>query len=121
VKIKQGIFTIPRTCSACGGTGKQARLRVEGIRVAGKTGSAQVVSKSRLEKSPNVLEMLPHGWFLAFAPADDPTIALAVLVEHGRSGGESAAPVARQILAHYFGLDRPTEPAARMADTEAED
>jgi hypothetical protein len=45
-----------------------------------------------------------------------------VLVEHGRSGGESAAPVARQILAHFFGLDRAPAPAGDgPADTEAED
>ena len=99
-----------------------ARAAARRSRSCGKTGSAQVVAKSRLAKSPNAFEMLPHGWFLAFAPADDPTIALAVLVEHGRSGGESAAPVARQILAHYFGLDRPAAPgAAGVADTEAED
>jgi len=102
------------------GTGWRARLQT--VEVCGKTGSAQVVAKSRLEKSPNALEMQPHGWFLAFAPADSPTIALAVLIEHGRSGGESAAPVARQILAHYFGLDQlPNAGAPRVADSEAED
>jgi penicillin-binding protein 2 len=102
------------------GTGWRARLST--VEVCGKTGSAQVVAKSRLAQSPNAVEMLPHGWFLAFAPADNPTIVLAVLVEHGRSGGESAAPVARQILAHYFGLDRPGGPgAAGVPDTEAED
>jgi penicillin-binding protein 2 len=102
------------------GTGWRARL--SSIEVCGKTGSAQVVAKSRLAQSPNAFEMLPHGWFLAFAPADHPRIALAVLVEHGRSGGESAAPVARQILAHFFGLDTPASPgAAGVVDTEAED
>ena len=102
------------------GTGWRARLST--VEVCGKTGSAQVVTKSRLAQSPNAFEMLPHGWFLAFAPADNPTIVLAVLVEHGRSGGESAAPVARQILAHYFGVDRPTGPGeAGVTDTEAED
>jgi penicillin-binding protein 2 len=102
------------------GTGWRARLQA--VEVCGKTGSAQVVAKSRLAQSPNAFEMLPHGWFLAFAPADHPRIALAVLVEHGRSGGESAAPVARQILAHFFGLDTPASPgAAGVVDTEAED
>ena len=102
------------------GTGWRARLST--VDVCGKTGSAQVVAKARLEKSPNATEFLPHGWFLAFAPADDPRIVLAVIVEHGRSGGESAAPVARQILAHYFGVDQPTAPGtAGVADTEAED
>jgi penicillin-binding protein 2 len=102
-----------------GGTGARARLST--VEVCGKTGSAQVVAKSRLEKSPNVFEMQPHGWFVAFAPADDPRIALAVLVEHGKSGAYSAAPVARQILAHFFGLDRPAPPPAGAPDTEAED
>jgi penicillin-binding protein 2 len=102
------------------GTGRRARLPT--VEVCGKTGSAQVVARSRLEKSPNTFEMLPHGWFLAFAPADKPRIALAVLVEHGRSGGESAAPVARQILAHFFGLDRPAPlGAAGITDSEADD
>ncbi len=88
-----------------GGTG--ARARLPGIAVAGKTGSAQVVARARLEKSPNALEMQPHGWFLCFAPAEAPTIALAVLVEHGKSGGGSAAPVAHEILSEWFGLDKP--------------
>ena len=102
------------------GTGWRARLST--VEVCGKTGSAQVVAKARLEKSPNAPELLPHGWFVSFAPADDPRIVLAVIVEHGRSGGESAAPVARQILAHYFGIDQPAVPgAAGVADTEAED
>ena len=87
------------------GTGWRARLSE--IQVAGKTGSAQVVAKARLARSPGAHELQPHGWFICFAPADRPTIALAVLVEHGRSGGESAAPVAREILAEYFGLVRP--------------
>jgi cell division protein FtsI/penicillin-binding protein 2 len=102
------------------GTGRRARL--PGIEVCGKTGSAQVVAKARLEKSPGSRELMPHGWFVAFAPADRPRIALAVLVEHGGSGGGAAAPVARQILAHFFGLDRmPTPDAQGTVDTEAED
>jgi len=102
------------------GTGWRARLA--GVLVCGKTGSAQVVARARLEKTPAAHELQPHGWFVAFAPADRPRIALAVLVEHGRSGGESAAPVARRILAHYFGLERADPPAeaarADISDTE---
>ena len=75
------------------------RAKLPGVEVCGKTGSAQVVAKARLEKSPNAHEMQPHGWFICFAPAEQPTIAMAVLVEHGRSGAESAVPVAREILA----------------------
>jgi penicillin-binding protein 2 len=82
------------------GTGRRAQL--PGVMVCGKTGSAQVVAHARLARGNATESMLPHGWFLAFAPADHPTIALAILVEHGGSGGEAAAPVAREILAHFF-------------------
>jgi penicillin-binding protein 2 len=116
--VKEGLRAV-----VAEGTGRRARLPT--VEVCGKTGSAQVVASARLAKSPNAFELLPHGWFLAFAPADDPRIALAVLVEHGRSGAASAAPVARQILAHFFGLDRtvaPGPPAVpEPALTEAED
>jgi penicillin-binding protein 2 len=102
------------------GTGWRARLA--SVEVCGKTGSAQVVARARLEKTPNTRALVPHGWFIAFAPADHPRIALAVLVEHGGSGGEAAAPVARRILSHFFGLDRAEPPAAAAqgdaADTE---
>ncbi len=110
--VKEGMRSV-----VAEGTGWRAKL--PGIEVCGKTGSAQVVAKARLEKSPNAPEMQPHGWFLAFAPCDDPKIALAVLVEHGKSGGGSAAPVAHDILAHYFGLDRPAPPPPGIPDTEA--
>ena len=80
----------------------------------GKTGSAQVVGKARLEKNPNLTAIVPHGWFVAFAPADAPRIALAVMVEHGGSGGGAAAPLAREILAHYFGLAAPPATAGAV-------
>jgi penicillin-binding protein 2 len=72
---------------------------------------------------------MPHGWFIAFAPAQNPKIALAVLVEHGGSGAAAAAPVARRILAHFFGLDREPQsqpqprptPAIEVALADAED
>ena len=102
------------------GTGFRARLSE--VEVCGKTGSAQVVTHARLAAQPSAHELQPHGWFICFAPADRPKIALAVLVEHGRSGGESAAPVARKILAHYFGLERgqpaPTTGLVDSADAE---
>ena len=100
------------------GTGWRARL--PGVAVAGKTGSAQVVARSRLEKTPGVQAMRPHGWFVGFAPAEEPRIALAVLVEHGGSGGEAAAPVAHEILAAFFGVGGPGPGAPGVTDTEAE-
>jgi len=100
------------------GTGWRARL--PGVEVAGKTGSAQVVAKARLEKTPTATAIIPHGWFVAFAPADHPRIALAVLVEHAGSGGEGAAPVAHDILAAFFGLGGEAPGAPGVTDTEAE-
>lgn len=94
------------------GTGWRARLAE--VAVAGKTGSAQVVSHARLTRSASNPSMQPHGWFVAFAPVEDPRIALAVIVEHGGSGGEAAAPVARRVLARFFGsaAAAPAYPAA---------
>jgi penicillin-binding protein 2 len=84
------------------GTGRRAGLA--GIAVAGKTGSAQVVTHARFEADRKAHNVQPHGWFVCFAPAEKPTIAMAVLVEHGTAGGTSAAPVAGQVLSHYFGV-----------------
>ncbi len=56
----------------------------------GKTGTAQ---SGRTE---------PHGWFVAYAPHDDPQIAIAVMIEYSREGSETAAPIVRRILDQYF-------------------
>lgn len=94
------------------GTGRLAQ--VPGLLIGGKTGSSQVVTHARLERDKNAFELQPHGWFICFAPADAPRVAMAILVEHGKSGGASAAPIAGQALARYFGLSRnpvpPIEP-----------
>ncbi|MBI5183536.1 MAG: penicillin-binding protein 2 [Nitrospinae bacterium] len=88
------------------GTGKLAYI--EGIDVAGKTGTAQVVRFKRErdeEKKEIPFEFRDHGWFISFAPFDKPQIAIAVLVEHGgESGGRSAAPIAKEIIKEYFRL-----------------
>jgi penicillin-binding protein 2 len=114
--VKEGMRMV-----VASGTGLRAQL--QSVEVCGKTGSAQVVARSRLEKTPTVHALLPHGWFIAFAPYDNPRIALAVLVEHGGSGAAAAAPVARRILSHFFGLDRGESAivAAPAAATDTED
>jgi penicillin-binding protein 2 len=86
-----------------GGTG--SRAKVPGVRVAGKTGTVQVVSLDRvrgLAESEIPLRFRDHAWFAAFAPADDPEIAVAVFVEHGLHGSSAAAPIAQRIMAKYF-------------------
>jgi penicillin-binding protein 2 len=96
------------------------RARIPGMEIAGKTGSAQVVAHARLAKDPKSAKLMPHGWFICFAPADKPRIAMAVLVEHGGSGGEAAAPVAHEILARYFGkgVTVADVPPGAVVDTE---
>ncbi len=73
-----------------GGTGTAAALK--GVQVAGKTGTAEVADNTS------------HAWFAGFAPAEDPTVAVVVLVENGGSGGSVAAPIARQVIAAALGL-----------------
>jgi penicillin-binding protein 2 len=82
-----------------GGTGGYARIR--GISVAGKTGTAQVVSLKTGEGSEDPRHK-DHAWFSAFAPAEDPRIVVVVLVENAGHGGSAAAPLARQVIEAYL-------------------
>jgi peptidoglycan glycosyltransferase len=72
------------------GTGTAAQLSVP---VAGKTGSAE-----------NVPGRPTHAWFIGFAPADNPQVAVAVIVENGGTGGTVAAPIARRVMSAALGL-----------------
>jgi penicillin-binding protein 2 len=77
-----------------GGTGAAARLGR--VSVAGKTGTAQTVRGSNASRGQD------HAWFAAYAPAEDPTVVVVVLVERGGKGGQAAAPIARRILEGIF-------------------
>ncbi len=93
------------------GTAYRARS-LEGPRIAGKTGTAQVVSrKSRSGESSSAWYLdRSHGWFAGYAPADDPQIAFAILVEHGGSGSTSAAPIAAIVMQKYSSQPDGEEP-----------
>ena len=108
--VKEGLRAV-----VAEGTGWRARLRT--VPVCGKTGTAQVVSRERLRRTPDDPSIQPHGWFVAFAPADEPQVALAVIVEHGGGGGV-AAEVARAILARFFRGQKPpaTAPSVDAGD-----
>jgi penicillin-binding protein 2 len=84
-----------------GGTGHSARI--ENITVAGKTGTAQVIS---LDSQSRDKAHQDHAWFTSFAPADAPEIVVTVLIEHGGHGGAVAAPIARKIIETYFNLKK---------------
>lgn len=86
-----------------GGTG--GRARIPGVRVAGKTGTAQVAGLAHFEgmdDSKIPLKFRDHAWFVAFAPADHAEIVVAVLAEHGGHGGSAAAPIAQKVMTRYF-------------------
>jgi penicillin-binding protein 2 len=86
------------------GTGGQAQSHL--VEIAGKTGTAQVAEmRGKYVKS----EQLPyalrdHAWFVAYAPAEEPQIAVAVLVEHGGHGASAAAPLAKRVVEKYLSL-----------------
>jgi penicillin-binding protein 2 len=87
-----------------GGTGGAARSSL--VEIAGKTGTAQVVEmKGGYVKSEQLAYFSrDHAWFVSFAPAQSPQIAVAVLVEHGGHGGEAAAPMAKKVIEKYIEL-----------------
>ena len=91
------------------GTGRGARL--PGIRIAGKTGTSQVVKRLDDDELKNAKEtpyrFRDHALFIAYAPAEKPEVAVAVVVEHGEHGGSAAAPIAAAMLRSYFGQPAP--------------
>jgi len=86
------------------GTGGRARSQL--VSIAGKTGTAQTVGARASQASTNE-EAIPkqfrdHAWFVAYAPAEDPKIAVAVLVENTGHGGTYAAPIAKALIEEYW-------------------
>jgi penicillin-binding protein 2 len=100
------------------GTAKAIQTSAE-YKMAGKTGTAQAHSVAQNERlDAQVAENLrDHAWFIAFAPVDDPQIAVAVLVENGGFGASAAAPIARKMMDAYL-LPRLKPAAGQPAATE---
>ena len=92
------------------GTGWACALKE--VKVAGKTGTAQVVrmaqdfKKGDMDRMP--LKFRDHAWFVAYAPCEDPQISMAVLVEHGGFGAAAAVPIAKKVIEKYLSLNLPT-------------
>jgi peptidoglycan glycosyltransferase len=72
-------------------SGWAGKAKIPGVRVAGKTGTAQAGDAGPA-----------HAWFIGFAPVDNPTIAVAVIKEHAGYGSLEAAPIAAQVFAAYL-------------------
>ncbi len=103
------------------GTGWACALK--DVKVAGKTGTAQVIrmapnfKKGDMDRMP--LKFRDHAWFVAYAPFENPAISIAVLVEHGGYGGAAAAPIAKKVIEKYLGLA--SSPPPRISESEQYD
>ncbi|MGC1389316.1 MAG: penicillin-binding protein 2 [Steroidobacteraceae bacterium] len=98
--------------TSAGGTAYVAGLGAK-YKIAGKTGTAQVFTIKQTENTRAKItdeRKRDHAWFIAYAPADDPKIAISVLVENGGFGAAAAAPIARKVLdAYLLGQEAPTD------------
>ncbi len=108
--VRQGMIDVMKP----GGTAWRAAVGA-GYQIAGKTGTAQVIGMKAGEKYNEKLvkeRFRDHALFIAYAPADDPKIALALLVENGGHGGSIAAPIAREVF-DFFLLGKKPDPETR--------
>jgi penicillin-binding protein 2 len=107
------------------GTGNVCALK--DIKVAGKTGTAQVVRMAQDWKKGDALKMplkhRDHAWFASYAPFEAPQLAVIVLAEHGGFGAAAAAPIAKQIYEKFFQMEPPAVPKVltRLRDTGNDD
>jgi penicillin-binding protein 2 len=93
-----------------------------GYDIAAKTGTAQVVGIKQNEKyneKATAERHRDHAWFIAYAPAEDPKIAVAVIVENGGHGGSAAGPIARKVMDYYL-LGKVPTVAAPAVTTETQ-
>ncbi len=114
--VRQGMFDVVNSGM---GTAHAGKSPVEGVHIAGKTGTAQVRRITAEERRHGVRknESLPwkqrdHALFIAFAPTESPRYAVSVIIEHGIAGGKYAAPIAKDVLTYLF------EPERAMAALE---
>ncbi len=93
-----------RVVNAGGGTGVASRLPLDGITMAGKTGTAQVRGLGK--GGGDAWKYRDHGLFVCFAPVNDPRYAAAVVIEHGVGGARAAAPVAKDVLTFLYDREK---------------
>ncbi len=106
--IKEGLWNVVNNKK-----GTAWIAHVEGFDISGKTGTAQVVGRSKergLSEEELSHRLKSHAWFVAYAPSVDPKIAVSVIVEHGSHGSSAAAPIARDVIKTYFGQGENSTP-----------
>ena len=112
--VKLGLWKVVN-----GENGTARGSRLADIDLSGKTGTSQVVSRKEdetLAEEDIPIHLRAHAWFVAYAPSEQPTIAVAVVVEHGEHGSGAAAPIAREMIKTY--LRKP--PAGAQVATQNE-
>jgi penicillin-binding protein 2 len=99
-RVKLGLWKVVN-----GENGTARGSRLADIDLSGKTGTSQVVSRKEdetLAEEDIPIHLRAHAWFVAYAPSEQPTIAVAVVVEHGEHGSGAAAPIAREMIKTYL-------------------
>lgn len=97
------------------GTAGASRLPLDGIRMGGKTGTAQVRRiMDRMRGQGGAWKYRDHGLFICFAPVDNPRFAASVVIEHGLGGARAAAPVAKDVLTYLFDKQKALDSLARF-------
>ena len=113
--VKAGLWAVVNSDH---GTARGSRLA--DIEISGKTGTSQVISRKKDDTRPEderPAHLRAHAWFVAYAPSENPAIAVAVLIEHGEHGSGAAAPVARELIKTYL---RKPWPPDQMAGQSAQ-
>ncbi len=98
--VRQGLYNVVQ-----GKRGTARKVRIKGIDMAGKTGTAQVFSLKKKDRESGkrlTYRLRDHAWFVCYAPAEDPLIAVSVIIEHGEHGSTAAAPVAAGVVKAYL-------------------
>lgn len=100
-EVKEGMRLV-----ANGKKGTARYWKIPGVEIAGKTGTGQLLSFSAdqiySECKERPIHQRHHGWFVGYAPADNPVLTVAVLAEHSCSGSSGAAPIVRDVLKAYL-------------------
>ena len=116
--VQQGLAAVVE-----GDTGTARKHRLVSVRMAGKTGTAEAAQRAKKGASKDLVQWLKedHAWFVGYAPIEQPRIVVAVLVEHGGSGGHVAAPVVQRVMQAWFERHpyKPSAGAARIIEPPA--
>jgi len=105
--VQEGIWA-----AVNGERGTARRVHLPDIEIAGKTGTSQVIGRKDSGDDHIPPHLRPHAWFVCYAPAAAPKLAVSVVVENGEHGSSAAGPIAREMVKTYL---RKVPDARRLA------